>query len=748
MKESSPSELAGWNVEAQPFLKSILDAVAQPVWVVDHDGFIRFANPAALAALGYDDLSELEGKPSHEMIHYQYRDGSHFPVEKCPLLLPLNAGQTIHSDEDWFFRRDGTSFAVSYWSAPIEMPHGRGAVVAFTDIEERRQIEQVLREHDAVLASIEQPVYVGDEEGVIQYANPAAVRTLGYEDASELIGKEGHWLIHYKRPDGSHYPIEECPLTRLREIGETLRMDEDWWVRKDGSMIQVAYSAVPIQTQKGFGIAIAFNDVTEPRRVEQVLRERDVILTTVDQPVYLSEGGVFKYVNPAAVRTLGYEDAAELEGQVGHWLVHYKHPDGSHYPIEECPLQKARLTGETIHDAEDWWVRKDGSMIPISYSATPIETGSGTGMIVAFRDISERKRAEEVLRSSEEQLREILKGAHEAFVSMDSAGLIRAWNPEAEATFGWTESEAIGRVLADTIIPPRYREEHRAGLERFLATGQDRLLGKRIEIEAFHRDGHEFPVELTISAVQVGDRFQFNAFLHDISGRRTAELNARQHEVAEARTAEARAAQRRIIEAADAARRQVARDLHDGAQQQFVNVAINLQRAQQKWTPEPETARELLDTATQQARDGIDSLRELAAGIHPSLLTTRGLLAAVEALADRIPITVEPLEIPEQRFPPAIEASVYFLICEALTNIVKHARATRAGVRIEAAGQLTVDVSDDGVGGVEAHPTGQGLAGMADRMEALDGTFTIRSEASVGTTLRAEIPLPEAALSA
>jgi PAS domain S-box-containing protein len=617
MGESSATELASWNVEAQPFLKSILDGVAQPVWVVDHDGFIRFANPAALVALGYDRVSELEGKPSHEMIHYKYPDGSHFPVEQCPLMLPLKTGQTIHSDEDWFFRRDGTQFPVSYWSAPIEMPQGRGAVVAFTDIEERRQAEQVLRERDAVLASIEQPVYVGNDEGVIQYANSATVRALGYDDASELIGKEGHWLVHYKRPDGSHFPIEECPLTRVREIGETLRVDDDWWVRKDGSMIQIAYSAVPIQTPNGFGIAIAFTDVTEPRRVERVLRER------------------------------------------------------------------------------------------------------------------------------EEHLREILKGAHEAFVSMDSTGRIRAWNPEAEETFGWTESEAIGRVLADTIIPTRYRAEHRGGLERFLATGQGRLLNRRIEIEALHRDGHEFPVELTISASQVGDGYVFNAFLHDISERRTAELNARERHVAEARTAEVRAAQRRIIEAADAARRQVARDLHDGAQQQFVNVTINLQRAQQKWTHELDAARELLDTATQQARDGIDELRELAAGIHPSLLTTRGLLAAVEALADRIPIVVEPLEISEQRFPPAIEASVYFLVCEALTNVVKHARATRAGVRIAAAGQLTVEIRDDGVGGAEARPPGHGLAGLADRVAALDGTFTIRSEASAGTTLRAEIPLPD-----
>jgi len=186
----------------------------------------------------------------------------------------------------------------------------------------------------------------------------------------------------------------------------------------------------------------------------------------------------------------------------------------------------------------------------------------------------------------------------------------------------------------------------------------------------------------------------------DVRERREAERTARERDVAEARAAEARAAQRRTIEAADAARRQVTRDLHDGAQQQFVNVVINLQLAQQKWESETDRARELLDAAAEQAKTGIDELRELAAGIHPTLLTTRGLLAAVEALADRLPIPVEPLDIPNDRFPPAIEASVYFLVSEALTNVVKHAGAMSAGVRIaEAEGRLTVEVDDDGWAG-------------------------------------------------
>jgi PAS domain S-box-containing protein len=152
MVQPLPSSIQEWSVQTPPFLKAILDCVAQPVWVVDHEGLILFANPAALAALGYDDLSELEGKPSHETIHYKHPDGSDFPDEDCPLLRPRTTGETVHTDLDWFFRRDGTMFPVSYWSAPIDTPSGRGAVLAFTDIEEPRKAERAERERDIAQA--------------------------------------------------------------------------------------------------------------------------------------------------------------------------------------------------------------------------------------------------------------------------------------------------------------------------------------------------------------------------------------------------------------------------------------------------------------------------------------------------------------------------------------------------------------------------------------------------------------------
>jgi PAS domain S-box-containing protein len=138
-------------------------------------------------------------------------------------------------------------------------------------------------------------------------------------------------------------------------------------------------------------------------------------------------------------------------------------------------------------------------------------------------DISQRKLAEEALRASEQHFREIVNTAHEAFVSMDESGRITAWNPEAEATFGWSEDEAIGRSLGETIIPPVHRGAHGRGLQQFLSSGHAALLNRRLEFEALHRDGHEFPVEMTITAVRVGGRYTFNSFLHDISERKQAE---------------------------------------------------------------------------------------------------------------------------------------------------------------------------------------------------------------------------------
>ena len=202
------------------------------------------------------------------------------------------------------------------------------------------------------------------------------------------------------------------------------------------------------------------------------------------------------------------------------------------------------------------------------------------------------------------------------------------------------------------------------------------------------------------------------------------------------------AARRRAIEAGDAARGRLTRDLHDGAQQGLVNVLINLQLAQDKWADDQPVARKLLDRAATEVQASIDELRDLATGIHPEILTNRGLAAAVESLAERLPLPVTTAGLPELRLPKEVEASIYFFVSEALTNVVKHAQASSA--RVEASlevERLTIEVGDDGVGGVQATATGSGLVGLRDRIAALDGTLTIESEPRGGTTLHAVLPL-------
>jgi PAS domain S-box-containing protein len=251
-------DLAGLRVAAEEFLGAVLETTQQPIWVVDPDGVIRFANPAAIAALGYDSADELLGCHSHETIHHSYPDATPYPAADCPMLLPRATGETVSRDLDWFFRRDGSMFPVSYVSAPIQMRDGRGAVVAFSDIEDRRRAEQMLREHDAALAA--------------QQASLRRVATLvaggaASEDVFAAIAKEvGHVIglplvviwryesheaatvvgVWSDRPHpfqaGTRWPLDGPTITtRVLETGLPVRIDR--WTNLPGTIADAARGA-------------------------------------------------------------------------------------------------------------------------------------------------------------------------------------------------------------------------------------------------------------------------------------------------------------------------------------------------------------------------------------------------------------------------------------------------------------------------------------------------------------------------
>jgi PAS domain S-box-containing protein len=205
------------------------------------------------------------------------------------------------------------------------------------------------------------------------------------------------------------------------------------------------------------------------------------------------------------------------------------------------------------------------------------------------------------------------------------------------------------------------------------------------------------------------------------------------------------ASRARLVAAADEERRRVVRDLHDGAQQRLVNTVISLKLAQRALERHDAAAPSLVSEALQHAESATHELRELAHGILPAALTTGGLRTGVDALASRMPVPVE-IEIPADRLPAAIEATAYFVVAEALTNVAKHASAASVAVaaRVDH-GTLQVEVRDDGVGG--ARPDGSGLLGLADRLAAHDGRLRVESPADGGTLVAAAIPLSAATAS-
>lgn len=196
------------------------------------------------------------------------------------------------------------------------------------------------------------------------------------------------------------------------------------------------------------------------------------------------------------------------------------------------------------------------------------------------------------------------------------------------------------------------------------------------------------------------------------------------------------ASRARIVEATDAERRRIERDLHDGAQQRLVALAMRLEQAR----TQSSGMADLIDATMAELLAAITEVRSLARGLHPTILTEAGLGAAVEALAERTPLPVR-VDVPEERFPPQVEVAAYYVIAEALTNIVRYAHASeaRVAVRREEGGRLLVEVTDNGQGGADAG-AGTGLRGLSDRLAAIGGELSVRSPTGGGTSVTAMMP--------
>jgi signal transduction histidine kinase len=302
-----------------------------------------------------------------------------------------------------------------------------------------------------------------------------------------------------------------------------------------------------------------------------------------------------------------------------------------------------------------------------------------------------------------------------------------------------TRRTGIGHALADALDGTSLEMAYLDADGRYVDAA-----GRRVAVPPEQPDRLAIPLEAAEEPAAVltydGSREDERELVRAVSAAAALTLeNERLATELRAKVDEVNASRTRIVESSDAARRRLERDLHDGAQQRLVSLALSLRTVRSSIDGDPQ-ARRVIETARHELDQALEELRELARGIHPSVLSDRGLPAALEGLANRAPLPVQLAVTPGQRLPDRVESASYFVVAEALTNVAKYAKATRANVNVTGTGgQVLVEVSDDGVGGADP-AAGSGLRGLQDRVSALGGTLEVDSRPGNGTTVRAAIP--------
>jgi two-component system sensor kinase len=362
-----------------------------------------------------------------------------------------------------------------------------------------------------------------------------------------------------------------------------------------------------------------------------------------------------------------------------------------------------------------------------------------------------RKQAVAALQASEMRTRAIVESSLDAVVTMDERGIITGWNSQAASMFGYQEQEIRGRLLSDTILPSRYREAHNTGLQRYLASGHGPILNRRVEMSALHKDGREFPIELSVTALTIEGHKVFSAFLRDISERKQAERALKEA------YEQLRDLTRRLTEAEEIERKRLARELHDEFGQALTGLKFDVAWLT-KQLSRPTKAAGAADLKSKavgmsQAIDGlIRSVRATAASLRPGVLDDLGLVAALEWLAtsfhDRTRLPCELTINPSIRDTPvdvALATTVFRGAQELLTNVMRHAHASKAGIRLtHEHDQLVLTIFDNGRGlRPEQWKEGRslGLRGLHERVKLVGGSVKIVSTPKTGTEVTVSLPM-------
>lgn len=594
---------------------------------------------------------------------------------------------------------------------------------------------------------------ITDVDGRLLQVNSAFCALTGYTESELLMAVNYKTLVH---PPDLAFDQED---TRALIAGELPALTiEQRYVKRDGSIIWVQNTVSLVTDEAGqpahlAKIARLTQDITARRDAEASLREIEARNEATKSARYEAERqyqeifenageGIFRSTpegyyltaNPALARMHGFDSPAEL--------IRSRRDISRELYVEPTQRDefKRRLEqrGE-VRDFEHQTFRKDGSKIWISVNAHAVRDAGGDILYYegTAQDITERKRAEQALRESEERYRELFENSKDAFYVHDMNGIYISVNRAAEKLSGFRRQEIIGKHFSQFMTPEYARQVQRQLQKKLDSAGETTY-----EIEMITKKGKHVPVEISSRLIlEQGVPVGVQGCVRDISERKKAQEAARNYS-------------RRLIDAQESERRRISRELHDQVGQILTAVKMNLHALRQTCA-QPDTLSSI-DDNLRVIDEAVDQVRDLSVDLRPLLLDDFGLVVALRWYLERqtknigIPAKFTSGSLDEyDRFSSELETACFRIVQEGVTNIVRHARASRISIRLErVVSDLILLITDDGAGfdarllrsGTAGIAT-LGLRGMEERAQAAGGTITIDSAPALGTEICVRLPI-------
>jgi PAS domain S-box-containing protein len=597
----------------------------------------------------------------------------------------------------------------------------------------QEQVNEKTSELRAIFERISDGFIALDNNGRFIYANKQAENELGM-NAEQLLGKSV-WDIFQGE---AREPLFHDSLKESMSSGEYKHIEVYSTLYRTWFEAHLYPSAS--------GISVFFRDISRRKKAEEQLKASEykykLLFESNPLPMWMLSlpERDFIAVNSAAVQAYGYSKEEFLRMNAKDIR-----------PSEEVSRFLAQMGDPNpgIQHAGVWLhKKKDGTVISADIITHDIYYEGKPARLVLSNDITERLKTEAALRQSEEINRLIMSSSLDAIICMDLEGKINFWNPRAEQIFGWEKEEIIGRLLSDTIVPPRFRDLHTRGLVHYQKTGEGPVLNKLIEISAINKQGVEFPIQLAIIPVKENGNEFFCSFIQDITERKKNELNLKEsHE-------QLRQLASHLQDIREEEQKRIAREVHDELGQQITGLKMDIAWLGKKITgvygtlPIEEKLREmtaLLDAAVQ-------TIRKIASELRPSILDDLGIVAALEWQTREFekrfgtPVHFQS-SISQLQIDPGIATGLFRLYQESLTNVARHAQASHvnAELKIEAS-QIKLTVNDNGKGfdpnASETQKT-LGIIGMKERVLMMNGNLHINSSPGKGTKVTITVPIDE-----